>query len=91
MLFQIGDSSQPEFPQPPRPPQPQPTQSPHTQPMVYVYEHTDWEYKVVEKDVTEQESLSEQELNGLGAAGWELAGVTTVRDTMRFYFKRLRR
>jgi hypothetical protein len=59
--------------------------------MVYVYEPSAWEYKVVAKAVIGEELLSEQELNGLGVAGWELAGVATALDTVRFYFKRLRK
>jgi hypothetical protein len=91
MLFQIGDSSQPQFPQPPQPPQRQEAQAAHAQPMVYVYESPAWEYKVLARDVTGEQLLSEQELNGLGTAGWELAGVATVGGIVRFYLKRPRK
>jgi hypothetical protein len=90
MLFHIGDSSQREFP-PSQPPQTQPSQTPHVQQMVYVYESLVWEYKLVTKNMTGDEMVSEQELNGLGAAGWELVGVATVGDAVRFYFKRPRK
>jgi hypothetical protein len=53
--------------------------------MVYVYEKQQWEYKVIVQTAT-----SEQELNTLGAAGWELAGVVPLRETTQFYFKRVR-
>jgi Domain of unknown function (DUF4177) len=90
MLFQIGDSSQPQFP-PSQPPHTQPSQTPHVQQMVYVYESLVWEYKLLTKPMTGEEVPSEKELNELGAAGWELVGVTTVRDAVRFYFKRPRK
>jgi hypothetical protein len=89
MLIHIGDSTQPPFPYPPQPPRPQPSQAPQVQPMVYVYESPTWEYKVVARDLSEAEVLSEPELNELGAGGWELVGVATVLSAVRFYFKRL--
>ena len=53
--------------------------------MVYVYERQQWEYKVLI-----QTAISEQELNALGAAGWELVGVVPLRESTHFYFKRVR-
>jgi hypothetical protein len=53
--------------------------------MVYVYERQQWEYKVLV-----QTAISEQELNALGAAGWELVGIVPLPETTRFYFKRVR-
>ena len=51
--------------------------------MVYVYEKQRWEYKVIVQSAT-----SEEELNALGAEGWELVGVIGLPDTSQFYFKR---
>ena len=69
----------------PLPPPQQPQRRHVPTPMVYVYERQQWEYKVIV-----QGAISEGELNALGADGWELAGVTSLRDTLQFYFKRAR-
>lgn len=58
--------------------------------MVYVYEKQEWEYKVVSKDVGDHPSLSEEELNAIGASGWELVGVVPRPSKVQFYFKRVR-
>ena len=69
----------------PQPPQPQERSAPHIQtPMVYVYEKQRWEYRKIERVMTEEE------LNTLGADGWELVGVVTPPATTQFYFKRVR-
>jgi hypothetical protein len=82
MQIRLTDPPQRPFPQPP---QPQP-QRPHVQPpMVYVYEKQRWEYKVIV-----QRGISEEELNALGAEGWELVGVIGLPDTSQFYLKRVR-
>jgi hypothetical protein len=54
--------------------------------MVYVYEKQRWEYRVII-----QSEVSEEELNALGAEGWELVGVVALPETTQFYFKRARR
>ena len=53
--------------------------------MVYVYERQQWEYRVIV-----QPAMTQDELNALGADGWELAGVLALLDTTNFYFKRVR-
>jgi len=69
-----------------QPPQPQNAQRPHEQPpMVYVYERQRWEYQLIV-----QSAMSEEDLNALGAAGWELVGVIGLPDKSQFYFKRVR-
>lgn len=84
MLTRLIDSPPSPFPpQQPRIPQAQ-------SPMVYVYEKQQWEYKVVVKTAAE-ELLSEQELNELGASGWELVGVLALSGRVQFYFKRVRK
>jgi hypothetical protein len=68
------------------PPQPAKSQLPRVQPpIVYVYEKQRWEYKVIV-----QNAVSEEELNALGAEGWELVGVVALPETTQFYFKRAR-
>jgi hypothetical protein len=59
--------------------------------MIYVYEEQAWEYKILVKSGAEEELLSEHELNEIGLKGWELAGVATRPDKVRFYFKRVRK
>ena len=82
-------NSQPPFPQRPNVPQAQSTHVPA--PMVYVYEETTWEYRVIVKNAAGRELLGEQELNELGMKGWELTGVATLADKVQFYFKRPRK
>ena len=83
MQIRLTDPPQRPVPQPPQPEQPQ---LPHVQPpMVYVYEQQRWEYKVIVQRV-----ISEEELNALGARGWELVGVVALPDSSQFYFKRAR-
>jgi hypothetical protein len=60
-------------------------------PMVYVYEKQAWEYKIVVRSVSAEAIPSEQELNTLGADGWELAGVVPLPEKVQFYFKRIRK
>jgi hypothetical protein len=69
-------------PMPPDPPRVGSVQAP----MVYVYERQAWEYKVV---VAAEFALTEPDLDALGAEGWELTGVASGRDGVRFYFKRI--
>ena len=71
----------------PVPLQPMPVQAP----MIYVYEPARWEYRVVVRKTDEKALLSEEELNALGAEGWELAGTATLPRQVQFYFKRVRK
>jgi hypothetical protein len=74
----------------PSPLQPQPRRSPAESPMVYVYEQPKWEYKIVLKSA-EDTPLTEQDLNSMGADGWELVGVVRLSRTVQLFFKRSRR
>ncbi len=58
--------------------------------MVYVYEDLKWEYRCIARSTRHEGPPSEQELNTLGAEGWELAGVASLPDAIHFYFKRPR-
>lgn len=58
-------------------------------PTVLVFEKQAWEYRVISKNVADG-PLSENDLNALGAVGWELVGVVTVTTNVQFFFKRVR-
>jgi len=70
------------------PPQPQGGLIPP--PIVYVKEKTVWEYKQLIRNLAKEKAPAEDELNALGADGWELAGVFTDSPFVYFYFKRLK-
>lgn len=73
------------IPYPTAPPPPEPG-SPLPLPMVYMAPV--WRYKHVQRSAADVARFSETELDGLGAEGWELAGVTTEGETTHFFFKR---
>ena len=82
-----------EFPKHPLPQILQPPASPqlHVQPQtVYVYERQQWEYRVVTKNIADEPSLSEADLNMLGKDAWELVGVVPIQATVQFVFKRVK-
>jgi hypothetical protein len=58
-------------------------------PIVYVDENPAWEYKQLVRNLAKEKAPSEDELNALGADGWELAGIFTDSPFVYFYFKRL--
>jgi hypothetical protein len=60
-------------------------------PMLYVYEGTAWEYKRVSRDSTHEGLPTEEEMNALGAEGWELASVVSQPSQVDFYLKRPRK
>lgn len=57
-------------------------------PMVYVKEKAAWEYKQLIIDADTDQTPTEDELNKLGAEGWELVGVYTDPPHITFTFKR---
>ncbi|MFQ6113025.1 MAG: hypothetical protein ACE5NG_02925 [bacterium] len=57
-------------------------------PMVYVEERLVWEYKQIVRNLAKEKALTEEELNALGADGWELTGVFSDSPFVYFYFKR---
>ena len=78
---------------PPVPPMPAPYQPEMPNipaSMIYVQQTTSWEYKQITRDLSSEQTPSEEELNALGKDGWELAGVVTNQSVAHFYFKRLR-
>ena len=67
---------------------PPPSGSPLPLPMVHVAPA--WAYKHVTRQVADLAEAAQQELDALGADGWELAGVTADGSTVHFFFKRPR-
>jgi hypothetical protein len=57
-------------------------------PIVYVQEPLRWEYKQLIRNVAEAHAPTVEELNALGAEGWELAGIFTDGPLVYMYFKR---
>jgi hypothetical protein len=49
-----------------------------------------WEYKEVVRTLETETLPTEQELDRLGADGWELAGVANEGPRVHLYFKRER-
>ena len=49
-----------------------------------------WEYKEVVRSLETEALPTEQELDQLGADGWELAGVANEGRRVHLYFKRER-
>ena len=57
-------------------------------PMVYIRKGLTWEYKRITRDLDKEQILDEEELNALGAEGWELVTSVTVGSITNFYFRR---
>lgn len=64
--------------------------APNYVPMVYVSEQSVWEYKQIVRNLAKEQALTEDDLNELGADGWELTGVFSDSPFVYFYFKRLK-
>ncbi len=80
-----------EFPRRSLPQEPQQPPPPYAAPpTVFVYERQTWEYKIVRKMIADEGLLAEDELNALGASGWELSGVVALAGEATFVFKRVR-
>ncbi|HEU4564094.1 MAG TPA: hypothetical protein VFS05_05585 [Gemmatimonadaceae bacterium] len=75
----------PPAPFPPAEPAPR---APMQPPMVYV--SPEWEYRRLDRSLGAEAPPTEEELNALGAEGWELAAVVTAGERAWFYLKRLR-
>lgn len=75
------------------PPFPNPTdETPAiTPPMIVVRERPKWEYKRIVQNLARDEAPGEDELNTLGAEGWELAAVVQDSPLVYLYFKRATR
>jgi hypothetical protein len=71
------------------PPQPGNTPIQPPTPIVYVKEKHIWKYKQLVRNLAKETAPTEDELNVLGAEGWELAGMFTDSPFVYLYFKRL--
>ncbi len=69
---------------PPRGPQHEPIRPP----MIYIEKRLKWEYKQIARNLKKEGTLSDEELNALGAEGWEMSGVAQQSPLTYFYFKR---
>ena len=54
-------------------------------PLVHVRDEPPWEYKRLDAS----EAPTEEELNALGADGWELVSTLEVQGKVYLYFKRM--
>ena len=57
-------------------------------PTVYIREPLRWEYKQLVCRLEEEEAPSSEQLDTLGADGWELTGILSNPPLAYFYFKR---
>ena len=48
-----------------------------------------WEYRHLVRKAADEPPIGEEELNALGAEGWELVAVFAGPGSVHFYFKRL--
>lgn len=60
-------------------------------PMIYVSEEPVWEYRHVVRNLAVEEAPGEDELNALGAEGWELVCTVAHGSSVHFYLKRVAR
>lgn len=70
---------------PPREPQ---APEPIRPPMIYVEKRLSWEYRQIVRNLKKDGPLSDDELNTLGAEGWEMSGVAQQASLTYYYFKR---
>lgn len=84
-------STFPPHPVPPPFPFPAPDATPRA-PLVppTVYVTPAWEYRHLSRDMSTDGPLTEDELNALGAEGWELTATLPAGTVIHFYFKRAR-
>lgn len=57
-------------------------------PVVYTNSVQAWEYKLFIRDLETDNAPDEDELNPLGAQGWELVGMFLHTGMLYFYFRR---
>ncbi len=60
----------------------------HREPMVYVTEDIQWEYKIVTVKLNEAQPLTVENLNELGKNGWELSAILNHNQIAFYYFKK---
>jgi len=84
--YEVGPLPHPPLIPPQTPQRDEPVTVP-PQPMIYVTPRLRWRYKTLVHDSRTGALLTEQELEELGAAGWELTGVAAAAQAVYFYFK----
>jgi hypothetical protein len=57
-------------------------------PMIYVKKKLVWEYQEIVRDAENGSLLTVEELNKLGADGWEMTGTIEHSPLVHYYFKR---
>ena len=57
-------------------------------PMMYVQKELTWEYKRIDRPLEGDQLLNDDELNALGAEGWELTTSVTTGEMVYFYLRR---
>jgi hypothetical protein len=67
----------------------EPEKNPQT-PMVYLEEKPNWEYRLITRDLEQDKPPGEDEMNPLGAEGWELSGFIVHDSVLYCYFKRMK-
>lgn len=80
----------PYIPPQPQPPVDVPPVAPVIVPVVYSREQCEWEYKTITKGTKNHGLIDTEELQTLGADGWELVGVVSTPASLVYYFKRLK-
>ena len=70
-------------------PDQQPEEKPST-PIVYLNENPAWEYKLFIRDLELDNAPGEEEINPLGAEGWELVGIFVHANMLYCYLKRMK-
>jgi hypothetical protein len=58
-------------------------------PMVTVRDEPKWEYRRILRNLRHEEAPTEDELNAMGADGWELTGIFSDSPFLYLYFKRM--
>lgn len=59
-------------------------------PIVYSSDDPTWEYKLFVRDLELDNAPGEDELNPLGAAGWEMVALFVHANMLYCYFKKLK-
>lgn len=78
-----------KYPLPTPDPSEQPDAAPMPVPTIYVRENVRWEYKRLVRELDRENAPTEDELNALGAEGWDLVSMISHAEHMYLYFKRL--
>ena len=56
-------------------------------PRLFIRKEPTFKYMVMQRDLADEEPAAEEELNELGAKGWELIAVVPVKEKLLYYLK----